>query len=79
MPVGRQQRRDAQVHDLLEGVLAHGGRDTGVEPVDGLAQAKRQQRLPVIGALGCWSIVCDVRAVAMGVADIGQPAQRLLF
>ena len=77
--VSRQQGWDAQVSDLLDGIFTGGHWNVWVQAVDGFAQAKGQDNLAVVGALGGSAVVGDVGAVAVGVAYVLQPGQGFLF
>ena len=79
LAIGREQNRDAEVKHLFECVFLGGGRDIRVQAMDGFAQAERQNDLPIIGTFRGRAIRRDVRAVAVRITGIGQPAERLLF
>ena len=79
LPVRRQQYRRPQVHHLLHRIVMRHLRHGGVQRSNGLTQALDQQHLPVVAALGCGPIGCQIRPVAVLVAHVCEPAQGLLF
>ena len=50
--VRRQQGRDAQIRNLLDGVFTGGDGDARVQAVDGFAQPEGQDNLAVVSTLG---------------------------
>ena len=61
-PVGRQQRRDAEVEHAAQCILAGRGGHLRVQARDRIAQAAGQHHLAVVGALRVGAVVCDVRS-----------------
>ncbi len=78
-PVRRQQRGNRQFLHLLHRVFARSRGHVRIQPLDGLTQSKRQQHLPVVRPLRVGAVMGNVRAVAVRVAQLGEPAQGFLF
>ena len=79
MPVGGQQRRNAQVEHLRERIVPRGWRNAGVQPLDRRAQPPGQQHLPEVAPFRRLAVGRQVGTVGVAVAHILQPGQGFLF
>lgn len=77
--VGGEQRRDAQIDHLAGGIFARCSGQVRIQPTDGMAKTFDQEHLLVALAFRAVTVWSQVRAVQVGVADIGQPAEHFLF
>jgi hypothetical protein len=69
----------ARAHQQFECFFLGGGRNGGIEALDGEAQAVQQERLLVIQALGRFPIAGDIRTEGVGVAQLFQPVNGSLL
>ena len=79
MLIRGEQRRHAEIDDLPESIFSRCGWNSGVELLDGLAQAKGQHHLAVTGPLGMGAVVRQIGAVTVRIAHVDQPREGFLF